>query len=232
MQMEMSSSWKRMPPDVAREVLERLKWERQASGVFRRVCKGWRDTHDQCVRHLSVSAHLSVNTHQFDSALMMSRFLLRFRRVNEMDVRGDRFCLPGMAEEEGSDADKWLRALFSLTALTTLNLGFCKQLSDDGLRSLSSLTALANLNLEYCVQVSDDGLRALGSLTALTSLNLLGCCQVSDDGLQALAGLTALANLNLTDCSRVSSDGLRTLAGLTALTDLNLCGCQEVSDDG
>jgi hypothetical protein len=46
MQMGMPSSWEWLPPDVAGEVMEQLKWERGASAVFRTVCKGWQDAHD------------------------------------------------------------------------------------------------------------------------------------------------------------------------------------------
>jgi hypothetical protein len=70
-----------MPPNVAEEVLDQLQWERGASAVFRRICKGWRDAHDQCL------LHLSVNARQFNSALPMSRFILRFQRANQIEVR-------------------------------------------------------------------------------------------------------------------------------------------------
>jgi hypothetical protein len=86
--------------------MEQLKWERQESGVFRRVCNGWRDAHDQCVRHLSVNTWLSANACRFNSAIMMSCFILRFPRAKQMDVRGDPLHRPDVAEE-GSGADKW-----------------------------------------------------------------------------------------------------------------------------
>jgi hypothetical protein len=74
-----------MPSYVAAEVMERLKWAREASGVFRIVCKEWRDTHDKCVRHLSVNPRrLSVDYPQLNSAPMMSRFISRFQRVHEI----------------------------------------------------------------------------------------------------------------------------------------------------
>jgi hypothetical protein len=42
--------------------------------------------------------------------------------------------------------------------------------SDDGLRALASLTVLTSLDLGRCGQVSDDGLRALAGLIALLLL--------------------------------------------------------------
>jgi hypothetical protein len=44
-----------MPPDVAGEVLDNLKWDRGASVVFRKVCKGWRDAHDDRATRLNVT---------------------------------------------------------------------------------------------------------------------------------------------------------------------------------
>ena len=170
-----------MSPDVAGEVMEQLEWERLASGVFRRVCKGWRDAHDQCVRYLSVNARLSADalmmmwTPRFNSSrMMMNRFILRFQRVQRIDIRGSGD--PPHRPFVG-DADKWLWALDGLTALTSLDLHGCRQ-------------------------VSDDGLRELAGFTALTYLNLVGCHQVSDIGLQALANLTVLITLDLSDCDR------------------------------
>jgi hypothetical protein len=125
--MRMTSSREWMPPDVACEVMEQLKWERGASAVFRRVCKGWRDVHDQCLRHLSVNARLRINSaRRFNSALMKSRFILRFQRVHKIDVRGDplhRAAVAGVCRA----ADKWLRALAGLTDLTSLDLCGCSQ---------------------------------------------------------------------------------------------------------
>ena len=69
MQMGMTSSWDWMPPEVAGEVIEQLKWERGATAVFRRVCKGWRDAHDQCVRHLRLNAWMRISARRFNSAL-------------------------------------------------------------------------------------------------------------------------------------------------------------------
>jgi len=160
-----TSSWEWMPPDVAGEVMELLKWEREASGVFRSICKGWRDAHDQRVRHLSVSARPSANV------IMRSRFISRFLRAKQIRVRGDSLYYPAVVEE-GCGADKWLWAMAGLTALTELNLKQCREVSNNGLRALRGLTTLTSLNLRGCVQVSDDGLRALAGLTALTSLEL------------------------------------------------------------
>jgi internalin A len=111
-------------------------------------------------------------------------------------------------------------ALSGLTALTTLGLCGCKELS--ALPALSGLTALTTLNLYRCERLSD--VSALSGLTALTTLSLGGCARVSV--LPALSGLTALTTLNLSGCERLSDASA--LSGLTALTTLDLTECREV----
>jgi hypothetical protein len=60
---------------------------------------------------------------------------------------------------------------------------------------VSSLTALTTLNLVGCLNVTDEVLRALSSLTALTTLTLYGCNNVSAAARQALR--TAIPNLTI-----------------------------------
>ena len=67
-----------MTPDVAGEVMEQLKWDRGASGVFRQTCKGWRDAHDQSVTRLSVNG---------DSQPGNFMLRMRFPRVKDIGVR-------------------------------------------------------------------------------------------------------------------------------------------------
>jgi hypothetical protein len=61
-------------------------------------------------------------------------------------------------------------------------------MTDEGMRAVCSLTALTTLDLAWCVLVSDEGLRAvIRNLTALTVLNLPGCMHVTSEGLQAVS---------------------------------------------
>jgi hypothetical protein len=48
---EMGSLWEHMPPDMAVEILKKLK----RNNVFHEVCKGWRDAHEQSVTCLRVT---------------------------------------------------------------------------------------------------------------------------------------------------------------------------------
>jgi hypothetical protein len=165
-----TSSWEQMPPDMAEEVMKHLQWDRGASAVFRNICKGWRNAHDQWVTHLSVTG---------DSQRLSSLSGTRFPRITR--------------DANAHYDDKWLRTLADLTALTSLDLSNCEEVSDAELHALAGLTTLTSLNLAKCDQVSDDGFCAL---VGLTNLNLRFCFRLSDNGLHALSGLTALTYLN------------------------------------
>ena len=67
--------------------------------------------------------------------------------------------------------------------------------TSEGLRALSSLTALSTLDLCGCLNVSDEVLRALSSLTALTTLDLRYCPNVTAAAKQALR--TSIPNLTI-----------------------------------
>ena len=125
-----------MPLDVAGEVMEHLKWDRGASAVFRKTCKGWRDAHDQIVTRLSVTGNALPS-----SAIERTRF----PRVKEIGVRlhaGPHFLIT-------FDDSMWLQTLLGgLTAhLTSLDLSGVHsqrgQVSDDGLRALAHLNPTA-----------------------------------------------------------------------------------------
>ena len=149
---DMGSPWEHLPTDVAREVMEHLKWDRGTSEVFRQVCKGWRDSHDRSATRLRVTG---------DSLPSSCILMTRFQILKEIGVRfdsGPRF------------ASTFQRTFASLTALTSLDLARCEQVSDNGLHTLGGLTALTSLNVSWCYEVSGDGLRALSTITALTDL--------------------------------------------------------------
>jgi hypothetical protein len=63
---------------------------------------------------------------------------------------------------------------------------------DDDLRGPAQLTALTSLDLCDCDNITNKGPDAL---TAITSLDLAGCFNVTNKGVRALAPLTALTPL-------------------------------------
>ena len=78
-------------------------------------------------------------------------------------------------------------AVSSLTLLKSLDLGWCKKVTEEGLRAIINLPALTELSLRYCGDgVTDEGMRAVSMLTALTSLRLHECWTITAEGLRAV----------------------------------------------
>jgi esterase/lipase superfamily enzyme/Leucine-rich repeat (LRR) protein len=141
------------------------------------------------------------------------------RRINEAEDTG-----ATVLDLSDLDSRRLPHELTLLTALQSLNLSGCKQLSD--ISPLAGLTALQSLNLSGCKQLSGD-LSPLAGLTALQSLNLSECWHLGGD-LSPLAALTSLQSFNIHWCDQLRD--LSPLAGLTALQWINLSGCNQLSD--
>lgn len=54
--------------------------------------------------------------------------------------------------------DDGLRYLSTIDSLRTLDISFCKNVTDVGLKYLCT-SNIQNLNIEYCKKITDDGLR-------------------------------------------------------------------------
>ena len=112
-----------------------------------------------------------------------------------------------------------------------------------GLASLAAVcTAIATLNLSGCRQVTSAGLASLAAgCTAITTLplwvywrRLVIVITYYRHGTGDLAaGCTAIAYLNLSGCNQITDSGLASLAaGCTGITTLNLGGCKQITDIG
>jgi len=133
--------------------------------------------------------------------------------------------------DDGRDPRALGRILEPLrTNLTSLDLGFCSGLCDNGLGvALSRLTALKELSVDDTC-MARAGLRAVASLTTLSFLSLGGLyrnrrgwseAQSSAEYIAALTASTCLTSLNV-GISRGSEEVLRAISRQTALTHLDL----------
>jgi hypothetical protein len=127
--------------------------------------------------------------------------------------------------------DAEVLAVGTLTALTSLELGGCRNVTDMAVAALSDLTGLTALDLACCRKLTDVAVGTLSGLTGLTALSLSGCRNVTDVAVGIMSGFTALTLLNLGNCRNVTDVGVGMLSGLTGLTGLNLCACN-VTDVG
>jgi hypothetical protein len=58
--------------------------------------------------------------------------------------------------------------------------------TDEGMRAVSSLTSITSLDISGCVLMTNEGLRAVSNLRALTCLDLTSCGRVTDAGVLAV----------------------------------------------
>jgi len=95
-------------------------------------------------------------------------------------------------------------ALTPLTALTSLHLAGCREVTGEGLRVIASLTSLTDLDVlcqeGYRTKFTNEDMRALAPLTAMTSLRLAGCRDLTDEGFRVLTSFTKLTKLTLVQC--------------------------------
>jgi Leucine-rich repeat (LRR) protein len=203
--------WTELPEYVFEAVVKHVQGDRGASGVFRRVCRAWREAHDRLLTELTPK--------RSDEVVAVARRLDIFGGLQTLDFTDSPIS--------GYDAN----AMSSLTGLTSLRLCSCS-VTNKRVLALAGLTGLTFLDLYDNRSITDTGVVALSSLTALTDLRLDGNGRVTDEGVMALAEMTALTHLDLSSCVAVTDKAaVAALSLLTGLTSLNLCSCS-MTDEG
>ncbi len=122
-----------------------------------------------------------------------------------------------------------------LKKLTVLNLSRLPSISDGGIFSLvlTGMPALTSLNISYCRNITDAGIGCIsGHMPGLTSLNVSKCENITDEGIKKLVRIPGLTSLNLRGCTRITDDGIKSIATMPGLTSLNLQGCVQTTADG
>jgi hypothetical protein len=79
-----------------------------------------------------------------------------------------------------------LRALSELTQLTSLNVGWCRGITDAHLAHVAPLTSLERLELSRSL-MTDAGLRQLAGLVRLRQLGMAGC-ELTDAAMDVVVG--------------------------------------------
>jgi len=130
-------------------------------------------------------------------------------------------------------SDKGIKAVVGcLPLLHTLHLKDCPKLTDSGVQAVTCLPNLKFLDCSGCYQITDQALEAIAEMSNLQTLRLSHCPKVTDEGVAALAALPALHNLNLSSNRGVSDKGVKALVGLRSLRYLHLSLCPRITDEG
>ncbi|GLJ15214.1 hypothetical protein SUGI_0248700 [Cryptomeria japonica] len=128
-----------------------------------------------------------------------------------------------------------LESLARCSELTTLKLGFCPNISDEGIIHIGARCSnLQELDLYRSTGVGDAGIAVISnSCPGLKSINLSYCTHVSDDSLKSISQLHKLHNLEIRGCSGISSTGLSAIAlGCKRIAELDIKRCYNVDDAG
>lgn len=88
----------------------------------------------------------------------------------------------------------------SLKSITRSNFS----IDDDGLKSLSAFSKLTSLDVGYCKRITDKGMSYLSHLQSLTHIGLADT-MVTDEGITGLRRLSNLKSLDIADCRMLTT---------------------------
>ena len=133
----------------------------------------------------------------------------------------------------GITSSEW--TALELPHLTDLSIAGCAVDTSALVHLCSCSSALMSLNLRSCNQLTAAGLHAVAScLPALTDLNVtkLAAGALTDGALGALvSGCPRLQRLHVAASDRVGFTAMSAVARLSKLRDLSIAGCASVSDE-
>ena len=238
----------KLPSEILTEIFAGLTIKDMFSVV--RVCKEWQQLGERGMLSSKLQVdmrHLAIKPNTVNRYIQKMKTC--FNRVSKLDATRSNI---GNTE---------LESITLLQRLSSLNLSYCDQITDEGLGHLAllipqpqiedddsdaelgneleapvkfvlQLAQLTSLNLRGCDKITDTGLEHVAQLTQLTSLDLRSCAKITDTGLEHVAQLTQLTSLNLSGCYKITDTGLEHVAQLTQLTSLDLYDCGNITDTG
>jgi len=131
--------------------------------------------------------------------------------------------------------DEGLKALSGCSRLSSLKIGICMRISDEGLIHIGkSCPELRDIDLYRSGAISDEGvIKIAQGCPMLESINLSYCTEITDLSLGALSKCAKLNTLEIRGCSSVLSSGLSEIAtGCRLLAKLDIKKCFAINDVG
>lgn len=128
-------------------------------------------------------------------------------------------------------SDEGLSSLHWCAKLRSLDVRYCRGISNASILLLESLKHLQELRVGFCGGVTDEGLSYIGMHHRfLTHLDVSGCDKISTTSV--LATLKHLRILRLRNCS-MSNDSIASLEGLAdVLVELDVSFCSNITGRG
>ncbi|KAG5224952.1 F-box/LRR-repeat protein [Salix suchowensis] len=108
------------------------------------------------------------------------------------------------------------------------------KIDDEGLKSISRCSKLSSLKLGICLNITDDGLKHIGSsCSKLKELDLYRSLGITDEGIAAVTfGCPELEIINIAYNDKITDSSLISLSRCSKLRVLEIRGCPHVSSKG
>lgn len=131
--------------------------------------------------------------------------------------------------------DEGLKAISKCSQLSSLKIGICLNITDEGLAHIGmSCSKLIELDLYRCAGVTDSGILAIAhGCTNLEMINIAYCNEITDNSLVSLSKCSKLNTFESRGCPLITSLGLAAIAvGCRQLTKLDIKKCYNIDDSG
>lgn len=108
------------------------------------------------------------------------------------------------------------------------------EVDDEGLKSISSCSKLSSLKLGICLNITDEGVAHVGMCCSkLVELDLYRCTGISDSGISAIArGCPGLEMINIAYCKDITDSSLISLSKCSSLNTVESRGCPLITSLG
>ncbi|OAY41574.1 F-box/LRR-repeat protein 3 [Manihot esculenta] len=108
------------------------------------------------------------------------------------------------------------------------------EIDDEGLKSISRCSKLSSLKLGICLNISDEGLAYIGmNCSKLTELDLYRSAEITDSGILAIAsGCHELEVVNMSYCRDITDSSLISLSKCAKLNTFESRGCPLITSLG
>ena len=230
-EMMMTSDWASLAQEISLLVFTRLANPYKAP--VRLVCKSWSVWAARSSRHICVEGRGEDAWGERFCGLRDLTWAvprgLEDSGLSHLSINLERITFKCIDDHTLTLA---VDAMENSTALTSVSLEDCEDVTQVGLGELSRLPSLASLGLRQMF-VTDAALTPVLGLRELRSLSLFGCHMITDDVIKILhQSLPALTSLNLAGLHQVSDAGLAELVKIPDLSFLDLSMCFGITDTG
>ena len=98
-------------------------------------------------------------------------------------------------------------------SLHTLNVGMCKEISDNGLLKIAQIPTIQSLDLSHLCKITDLGIKILANrLYRLRELKITGCIGITDKGIDSLKVCRHLHSLECAQCCEITNNAIENLS--------------------